>query len=103
MNILKRVAIGACLSTACFATLYTSPSFGDETKVEVTDADAIKLGLEKLSGKSVTLRLSGGEDVSGVVEAVGPSAVRIGQLTGKEFYSAIVTLADITAVIYRAK
>lgn len=75
----------------------------EETKIEVTDPNVVKAGLEHLVGKSVTIRLSGGEDVSGVVEAVGPAAVRVGQLTGKEFYSAIVKLDSIVGFIYRAK
>lgn len=75
----------------------------DDTKIEVTDANFIKSGLEKLAGKTVTLRIAGSEDISGIVESVGPSAVRIGQLTGKEFYSAVVALDSISAVIYRAK
>lgn len=74
-----------------------------DEKVDVAAPDAIAKGLEKLTGKPVTLRLHGGEEVSGVLDATGPTAVRIAQLTGKEFYSAIIKTDAIEAVIYRAK
>ena len=75
----------------------------EETKIEVSDPNAITSGLQKLVGKTVTLRLRSGEDLSGIVEAVGPNAVRLGQLTGKEFYSAIIKVDDVSAITYRAK
>ena len=71
--------------------------------LEVTDAQAIDQGLKSLIGKGVTLRLRGGEEMSGVLEAVGPTAVRLGQLTGKEFFSAIIRIEEIAGVVYRAK
>ena len=75
----------------------------EELKLEVTEDNALKAALEKVVGKTVTLKLINGEDISGVVEAVGPTAVRIGQLTGKEYYSAVVVIERISAVVYRAK
>ncbi len=75
----------------------------EEPKIEVTSTEAPKEALEQLKGKTVTLRLTAGEDVSGTVESVGPTAVKIGQLTGKEFYSALVKIENIAAIIYRAK
>ena len=89
------VALGLCPSPAVLSA--------EETKIEVANPNAITSGLEKLVGKSVTLRLRSGEDLSGIVEAVGPNAMRLGQLTGKEFYSAIIKLDDVSAVTYRAK
>lgn len=84
--------------SAPFATL-----LAEELKLEVTEDSALKTALEKVVGKTVTLRLISGEDVSGVVEAVGPTVVRVGQLTGKEYYAAVVVIDRISALIYRAK
>lgn len=94
--------LGFCVNVApCLAAPTTD---SEQVKaLEVTASDAIPAGLEKLSGKSVTLKLASGEEVSGVVEEVGPSTLRLGQLTGKEFYSALVAIKDISAVIYRSR
>ena len=83
----------------------TTPSLvrADEIKLEVSDPNAMKTNLNNFIGKSITLRLRSGEDISGVVEAVGPTVLKLGQLTGKEFYSAMIKLDEISAVIYRAK
>ena len=80
-----------------------SSAYAEEVKLEVDQANAMQRGLNLLIGKSVTLRLNSGGEMSGVVEAVGPTAIRLGALVGKEFYSAVVQLEDVSAVVYRAK
>jgi len=93
----------ACTVLVGYFAFNTPYLYADEGKIEVTDANALKAALEKLAGKSVTLKLGSGEELSGVLEAVGPSALKLGQLTGKEFYSAIVQISEVSVVIYRAK
>ena len=97
---------GLLLYLFLFSLTLTAPFTGlkaEDLKLEVTEDNALKAALEKVVGKTVTLKLINGEDISGVVEAVGPTAVRIGQLTGKEYYSAVVVIERISAVVYRAK
>src|SRR5689334_11052861 len=93
------------ISLLSLSLLAPTPStvLAEELKLEVTDSAALKSSLEKVIGNSVTLRLTSGEDISGILEAVGPTAVRVGQLTGKEFYSAVVVIDQISALIYRSK
>lgn len=74
-----------------------------DTTVQVTEEDSVKASLNALTGKTVSLRLQNGDDITGVVEAIGPTAVRIGKLSGKEFYSSVIVLSNIIAVTYRAK
>ena len=97
-TVLCTLALSAGYQLAVPATLRA-----DEIKLEVNDPNAMKANLDHFVGKTITLRLHSGEDLSGVVEAVGPTVLRLGQLTGKEFYSAMIKLDEISAVIYRAK
>lgn len=62
-------------------------TYAQNKKLSVSEENAIKLGFEALIGKSVTVQLMLGEDISGTVEEVGPSVVCVAQLSGKEFYS----------------
>ena len=81
----------------------TTAAFADEVKIDVSAANALHAALEKLVGKSVALRLHSGEEVAGMLEAVGPDSVRVGQLTGKEFYAAVIRIEGIDGVVYRNK
>ena len=95
--------LSAIIFCSSIVLSYAPVASAEELKIEVGDPDAIRVALEKVAGKSVVLKLTGGEEIAGVVESVGPTAVRIGQLTGKEFYSAVVLIERVSAIIYRAK
>lgn len=53
--------------------------------------------------KPVTLHLRSGEKIQGKVEAVAPSQVVIAEIVGREFYSAVVRLDDVSAVELRVR
>lgn len=78
-------------------------ALAEVAKIEVADPNPIKTNLENSLGKSVTLKLTSAEELSGVVAKVGPEAVQISQLSGKEFYDAVVPLEKIVALIVRAR
>lgn len=59
--------------------------------------------LGPLAGQVVTLHLASGESLSGKVEAVGPEAVHLGALTGKEYFDALVRLDGIVAIEVRMR
>ena len=75
------------------------------------NADAISLGkdgsvhsvLTSNVGKRVSLMLKSGKELSGTVTAVTAEATHISQLTGKEFYDAVVSNKNIAAVVIRVK
>lgn len=86
--------------------LFAAPVVGvaeDTSELSVSDQNAMKLSLEHFVGKVISLRMTNGEDISGTVEAVGPTNIRVGKLTGREFYSAVIRIDDIIAVIFRSK
>ena len=90
----------------CFAVLSallvsSSPNIvrAEETKIELAD---LKSALESLKGKDVTVQLSGVE-MSGKVIEVNANMLRLGSLKGKEFFDAVVPMAQIQAVVVRSR
>jgi len=76
--------------------------------VKVNDLDldspeSIRVNLEKFPGERVTLSLIGGGELQGVVNKVGATALYITELTGKEFFDAIVRLDHISAVTVKMR
>ena len=65
-------------------------------------APSIEAVLNANAGKVVTLRLEGGEELSGTVSSLSPVTVKLTGLTGREYYDAVVRLDQIAAVIVRA-
>ncbi|NTV14400.1 MAG: hypothetical protein HGA96_10795 [Desulfobulbaceae bacterium] len=54
--------------------------------------------LKALTGKKVHLSLAGGASLTGSVKAVGNELLHLEKLEGKEYFDALVRLADIAAV-----
>ena len=67
------------------------------------NAPSIEATLAANTGKKVTLRLEGGEELSGTLASTSPVTVKLTELTGKEFYDAVIRIDRIAAVIVRAK
>ena len=96
LRIATRVAVIAliALSTAAFA---------DEAGFQVQSSDTVKSVLERSPGQSVGLRLTGGDELKGKVVKVGDKVVQLGELSGREFFDAVVPLDAIQAVIVKAR
>jgi len=58
--------------------------------------------LKRQTGQKVELRLNSAQSIAGKVESVGDSTVYLTNLVGMEFYEAVVSLDDITAIVARA-
>ncbi|KAB2931478.1 MAG: hypothetical protein F9K25_07855 [Candidatus Contendobacter sp.] len=65
--------------------------------------DTVEKVLTAQKGRKVTIRLGSGEDLSGTVQEVNGSLVRLSELSGKEFYDAVIATKSIAAVIIRAR
>ena len=65
--------------------------------------DTVKSVLARQVGQTVELRLKNGEKIAGKVEMVGKDLVQLTQLTGAEFYEAVIVMDDVAAVVARAK
>jgi len=84
----------ACLgtSTAVLADVLT-----------IKPGDTVQKLLEDRKGKRVTLRLQGGEELTGKVRTVTGELVQLGELSGREYFDAVVEVSRISAVIVRVK
>ncbi|MEA3207990.1 MAG: hypothetical protein QOE70_1047 [Chthoniobacter sp.] len=80
-----------------------APVHAADTGLEFQDNDAVPVVLARQGGKVVELRLKSGEKIGGKVEKVGAKLVHLSQITGAEFFEAVVLLDDISAVVVRAK
>ena len=65
--------------------------------------DTVEKVLIAQKGKKVTIRFGSGEDLSGTVKEVNGSLVQLSELSGKDFYEAVIPTKNITAVIIRAR
>ena len=74
-----------------------------EDKIGFTPTDTPATVLKRNEGQKVELRLKSGEKFSGKIAAVGDKAVHVAELTGQEFYDAVISLDDVSAVIIRTK
>lgn len=69
----------------------------------ITANDSIQSVLAARKGKQVTVRLSGGQELTGVVREATAKLVVLGALSGREFFDAAIALEKIEAVLVRAK
>lgn len=71
--------------------------------LQVDAGDKLRDVLSRQQGKSVKLRLAGGEELEGKVALVGKDVVHLSGLAGREFFDAVVDLDRVQAVIARAR
>ncbi len=69
----------------------------------VSADDSIQTVLAAHKGKSVTVKLNSGEELTGKVGDVTAKLVVLQELSGKEFFDAAVSLEKIAAVVVRAR
>lgn len=89
--VLVALVVATCLPSA----------YAQDTKLEVRSADTVKSMLERQVGKRVGVVLTTGQELSGVVSSVGDKVVHLSELSGREFFDAVVSLEHIRAVVVR--
>ena len=89
------------LSLLTLAALCLS-AFG-QAKIELQPGDTMRSVLEKQVGQIVDLRMKSGEKLGGKIEKVTDKLAHLSQLTGAEFYDAVVDIDGIAAVAVRTK
>jgi hypothetical protein len=72
-------------------------------ELAISAADTVQTVIAARKGKPVTLRLSGGQEITGTVRDVSARLAVLGALSGREFFDAAVPLEKIEAVIVRTK
>ncbi|KAA0254121.1 MAG: hypothetical protein EDX89_11475 [Acidobacteria bacterium] len=92
------IATGAAL-----AQEKAAPAAG-EKKMQIEKTDTLASVLERLEGKAVRLRLAGsGEELSGKLTVVGKDVVQLSELSGREFFDAVVRVDQIAAVVVQTR
>lgn len=74
-----------------------------ESKFAFKADSSISALLAGQEGSVVELRLTSGDKIGGKVEKVGEKLVHLSNLTGQEFFEAVVDLDEVVAVVVRAK
>jgi len=72
-----------------------------QTKIDLQSNDTILSILQRNTGQNVELRLKSGEKIGGKVEKIADKLVYLSQLTGAEYYDAVVDTGDVSAVVVR--
>ena len=93
------------LVTAALIPSLLSPTFAsaEEQALTVQGAQSMRDSLKAKGGSKVVLQLIGGQEVSGKIVEVGDQTVHLSELTGKEFYDALVRLDHISALVIRVR
>jgi hypothetical protein len=89
------LAISLCSVNSAFA----EPS----VPLAVKSGDTIVKILEGYKGKRVTVRLHGGEELSGKVKTITRELVHLEELMRREFFDAVIDVNRIEALIIRVK
>ena len=91
------LAAAILLSAAPAAGQATAP--GQEKKMVLEEQDTMANVLKRLEGKPVRIRLAGsGEEIIGRLQKVGKELVHLSDLSGREFFDAVVRIDQISAV-----
>ena len=91
------------LALAVAAVLVAAPLRAQDAKLSLEGNAPVRDTLKSRVGAKVVLRLVSGEEIGGTVRQVGDSAVQLSELSGREFYDAVVRLDHVSAVIVRVR
>lgn len=64
---------------------------------------ALMKALQEREGKRATVVLNSGVEMTGVVASVSDDAVRLSELSGREFFDAVIDLDKVQAVVVRVR
>jgi hypothetical protein len=86
--------MGRTTAAMLLAACCSAPAFAG------SDA-AIASALTALKGKRATVKLQSGQELTGIVASVEDDTVKLTELTGMEFFDAVVRTDSIDAVVMR--
>ena len=69
----------------------------------VKAGDTLNSVLEGYKGKRVTIRLQGGEELTGRVKFISKELLHLEALNNREFFDAVVDVSRVEALIVRVK
>ncbi|HEV7401724.1 MAG TPA: hypothetical protein VGO11_02315 [Chthoniobacteraceae bacterium] len=91
------------VAAAVAVALLAQTAVHAQNKVEIAAADTPATLLPRLVGQKVELHLKNGEKLSGKLESATATGVHLSNLTGQEFFDAVIAAGDISAVVVRVR
>ena len=85
------------------ASIMVVPGMAVADDVSIKDGDTVEAVLTSYIGQRVTVYTKSGQEMSGKVTTVTDRLTHLSELTGKEYYDAVVVNKTINAVIIRTK
>lgn len=92
----------ALLHPLLFTLLLLPPVLAAEP-LSIADGDTVQSVLKAHAGKRVTLQTRSAGELTGTVKSVNAEVVHLGELSGKEFFDAVVALKAVDAVVIRVR
>lgn len=74
-----------------------------ESTIDLQPNDTMQTVLQSHVGQPIELRMKSGEKIGGKLQKLNDKVVHLTQLTGAEYFDAVVAIDDIAAVVVRAK
>jgi len=97
-----RARFGIAVGVATIMAL-SAGAFADDASFQIQASDTVKSVLERSAGQTVGLRLKGSDELRGKVGKVGDKVVQLTELSGREFFDAVVPIEAIQAVVIKAR
>lgn len=79
------------------------PAAAEEQKFEIRAGESVKTVLDDAVGKTVTLLMISGAEVTGTVAKVGDNAVQLTRLSGRDFSDGVILLERVDGVILKVR
>ena len=94
------LVLGGFIATVALS----SAAFAEEAGgFQIQSGDKVRTVLERSTGQTVGLRVGSGEEIRGKIGRVGDHVVHLTELSGREFFDAVVPLDAIEAVVIKAR
>lgn len=71
--------------------------------IALSPADTVQSVVAAQKGKRVTLRLRSGQELTGVLRGASDRLVVLAELSGREFFDAVIPIEAVEAVIVRTR
>lgn len=88
---------------ALVALCLGSVSLFAQGKIDLQSSDTVQSILQKNVSQMIELRMKSGEKIGGKVEKLGDKLIHLSELSGADFFDAVVAIDDVSAVIVRVK
>lgn len=72
-------------------------------ELDISGGDSLARVLALQKGKTVTVQLNSGQEITGQVKNVTEDLAQLTELSGKEYFDAVIVIDEVAAVIVRRK